>query len=153
MEDESPRTQGLSPGHYPTRRPDEEVSKLSRGSSRIGPIGSRSVTCRVGSWKKNEYHGSDQVISSEKRKPQKTRAFHRVTIRPAGRVRRCLNSRGSSRIGSGGLTGRVGSGRVRCFPNITGQVRKFRAGSGRLDPTRPDPRQVLWRPLYPVVAL
>ena len=48
--------------------------------------------------------------------------------RPAGRVRRCLKSPWveSGRLGSasvGNLTGRVESGGVKRFPNITGWVR------------------------------
>ena len=58
--------------------------------------------------------------------------------RPSDRMRRFLNSRGSSRVGPGEITGRVGSGRVTRFFNITGQGQVM---SGRDTLTGPDPRQ------------
>ena len=59
-------------------------------------------------------------------------AFTRATTRPAGQVRRLSKSRGSDRVGPGGVTNlmcRVASGRARrCFkPHVSGCI-----GSGRI---------------------
>ena len=66
----------------------------------------------------------------------------RVMIRPAGWVSRFLNSRGSSRAGSGGLTGRVGQGQE-VSPVESGQEvikyhgsRQVMSGRGRPGPRR-----------------
>ena len=57
--------------------------------------------------------------------------FSRVMIRPVGRVSRFLDSRGSSRVESGGLTGRFESGQ-----DID---ESSRFGSGRVGSPWPDP--------------
>ena len=64
-------------------------------------------------------------------------ALSRVMTGPAGRITRRSKPRGSSRVGPGlcGGISRVGSGRVRSFPNLTGR--------GRVTLTRSDPREVI----------